>query len=95
MACAGCVLTEEHQQRADTANEQPDVDELILDELNSRLAGDEKTISQVKASVASHYKVPIDSVEVIVEAAEDQDESFVLSSVVIILSADEVVDLLR
>jgi len=89
MACTGCVLTEEHEERISSPVPDPSEDDLILDQLNSRLAGDEKTIAQIKASVSSHYKVPTDAVEVLIDVSDEGE--VILSSVLIILSADEVI----
>lgn len=92
MACTGCVLTEEHEGRIATIDPDPSEDDLILDQLNSKLAGDEKTIAQIKASVSSHYKVPTDAVEVLIDVSDEGE--VILSSVIIILSADEVVGII-
>lgn len=86
MACSGCVLSEEYENRAQQTEDDPN--EEILDLLGSELAVNEKTAQSLKVELGRALNLTTDAIEVVLDIDEQGQQA--LSGAVILLSADEV-----
>lgn len=87
MACAGCVLSEQYEEREKPEEKNPN-DE-ILDQLGSELAVNEKTTQSLKAELGRALQIPSEAIEVVLDYNEEGEQA--LSGAIILLSADEVI----
>lgn len=86
LACDGCVLAEQHQTNlAKQADSGTDDD--IYDPLHTQLAITEKEAAQIKAELVARFEVPAEAVDIVLE---DDDGILRLQYAVILLSADEI-----
>jgi len=92
IACVACVLAEKHQKNmADQANAgSTDEHSSILDQLEHQLAMSEREAAIIKAALVSRFQVMPEAVDVVLE---DDGGTLSLSYAVILLSADEVLQI--
>jgi hypothetical protein len=86
MACAGCVLSEEYQDRGQTV--EADIDDDILDLIGSQIALNEENTQSIKVELARRLNLPAGALEIIVDYDEAGEQA--ISGAVIVLSADEI-----
>jgi hypothetical protein len=89
IACTGCVLAEKHQKNLAEQVDNSELDEhsSILDQLAHQVAMSEREAAIIKAALVSKFRVMPEAVDVVLE---DDDGTLNLSYAVILLSADEI-----
>jgi hypothetical protein len=90
LSCAWCVVAEqtdkEMKQIAVSAKSSSQVDDDLIDQFGSQLAMTEKLVAQVRAEVASHFSVPVESVDIVIE---DDDGEMRMSFALIFLPSSD------
>jgi hypothetical protein len=76
----------EMKQIAVSAKSSSQVDDDLIDQFGSQLAMTEKLVAQVRAEVASHFSVPVESVDIVIE---DDDGEMRMSFALIFLPSSD------
>lgn len=96
LSCAWCVVAEqtdaELRQLSISPKQTQDSGDDLLDVVGSQLAMTERLVAQVRAEIASHHQVPVESVDVIVS---DEDGEITLSFATIFIPATDIAPILR
>ena len=92
LSCAWCVVAEQTDQQMKRLIPVSDkttplaVDDDLLDVVGSQLAMGEKLLAQARAEVASHFNVPVESVDIVVE--DDEGEMRISFALIFVPSTD-------